>query len=273
MQLSAATAGLYFRPFEQALGIIAEAGLRSIELDLFWERKDGAMAQHLRDVPVKRAVRLIERSGLRISSIHDTGGVLDNTASMDGFINPTLDQYLDEVGYAPECLVFHTPHIEGDPGSDWWERISDKIVSSLEKYREACSFVTIENMPSLPGYYVPLATPRELDAFVTANGLGVTFDTTHYAQMGFDITEAAGQLRRSIRTIHLSDFEAGRTHVFVGDGDLDLPALFDVIDKNGLSTVTLECSLSSHDKPDEETSYSEMVARMREARIRVERIL
>ncbi|RPJ28500.1 MAG: sugar phosphate isomerase/epimerase [Chloroflexi bacterium] len=273
MQLSVATANLYLQSFEQALEIIAEAGFQNIELDLFWARKEWAMAQHLRDVPVKRAVELVEQSGLRISSIHDGGGVLEDQHSALGFVNPVLDQYLNEMGYAPNGLVFHTPHIEGHPDAGWWERISDEIVRSLEKYRMACSFVSIENMPLFDGYFVPLTTPEELNAFVAGNGLSATFDTTHYAQMGIDIVAAARKLRRNIKTIHLSDFMAGQSHVFIGEGELDFSGFFDVIDKESLNAVTLESSLSSMDNPHHEMSYNELVNRMREARIRLERLL
>jgi sugar phosphate isomerase/epimerase len=273
MQLSVATANLYMHPFEQVLGIIAEAGFQNIELDLFWARKEWAMAQHLKDVPVKRVIQLVEQAGLRISSIHDGGGVLENEHSTIGFVNPALDQYLSEMDYTPDCLVFHTPHIEGDSGIEWWERFSGKIVRSLEKYRKACSFVTIENMPLFEGYFVPLATPEELNAFVAENDLNVTFDTTHYAQMGTDIVEAAKILEGNIKTIHLSDFIAGRTHVFIGEGELDFPGFFDVIDKEHLNAVTLESSLSPMDNPNQEMIYNEMVGRMREARIRLESLL
>jgi sugar phosphate isomerase/epimerase len=271
MQLSVATANLYMHPFEQALGIIAEAGFHNIELDLFWERKQWAVAQHLRTMPVERVIQLVEQSGLRITSIHDGGGVLEGRHSTLGFINPVLDRYLDAIGYAPECLVFHTPHIEGNPGFEWWQRISDQIVQALEKYRQA-SALTIENMPEFDGYFVPLITPGALKDFVTANGLGVTFDTTHYAQIGTDIVSAARELGSTIKTVHLSDFIAGRAHVFIGEGVLDLPGFFSVLDKTCLSAVTLECSLSSGD-PHQSQSLSWLVNRMRAARIRLEQLL
>jgi sugar phosphate isomerase/epimerase len=273
MKLSVATANLYLQPFEQVLEIIAEAGFQNIELDMFWEGKKWGMAQHLRDVPVKQVIQLVERSGLKISSIHDGGGVLEHRHSTNGFINPDLDRYLSEMDYAPECLVFHTPHIEGSPGNGWWEKISEEIVRSLEKYQKACSFVTIENMPLLDGYFVPLITPDELNAFVAKNGLGVTMDTTHYAQIDIDIVEAARKLSGNIKTIHLSDFKAGRTHVFIGVGELDFSGLFDVIDKGSLCAITLECSLSPLDNPHQEMSYTDLASRMREARKRLESLL
>jgi sugar phosphate isomerase/epimerase len=273
MELSVATANLYFEPFEQVLQIIAEAGFRNIELDLFWERNEWAMAQHLRGIPVKYVVRRVEEAGLRISSIHDGGGVLENEGSSIGFVNPALDQYLSEMGYAPGCLVFHTPHIEGKPSPGWWEQISSEIVSSLEKYRKACSFITIENMPLFDGYFVPLTTPQALSAFVVKNGLSATLDTTHYAQIGTDIVEAAKILGTSIKTVHLSDFLAGKSHVFIGEGELDLAGFFNAIDKGSLHAITLESSLSSVDNPDHKMSHKELVKRLRDARMRLEGLL
>lgn len=273
MYLSVATANLFFQPFDQVLAIIAEAGFQNIELDLFWQRKGLSMAQHLRDVPIRQAVRWIEQSGLRISSIHDGSGMLETGNTMLGFINPALDEYLDCMGYAPDCLVFHTPHIEGDQDTRWWEQVSNKVAGSLEPYRHACSHVTIENLPALAGYSIPLTTPEELNAFTLQNGLSVTFDTSHYAQMGTDIIEAAGKLEGNIKTVHLSDYAAGRTHVYIGEGELNLSGFFEGIDRKELNTVTLECSLTSTDNPGRELSYNELVGRMREARIWLEHLL
>lgn len=269
MRLSVATANLYHQPFDQVLSIIAEAGFQNIELDLYWERKEWAMAQHLRNVPVQQVVHFVEQSGLRITSIHDGGGVLTQSDSTAGYINPCLDQVLSAMDYAPECLVFHTPHIEGNPGIGWWERISDRIVQCLEKYREVCT-VTLENAPTFDGYFVPLLTPEELNTFVEINGLGVTLDTTHYAQIGVNIVEAARILAKNIKTIHLSDFTAGRTHVFIGEGELDFPGFFSMLDIQNLNAVTLECSLSSPNHRQQEMNYNELVHRMREARTRLE---
>jgi sugar phosphate isomerase/epimerase len=101
MIVSAATANLYWLPFEQALAITAEAGFQNIELDLFWENKRWAIAQHLIDVPARRAIQLVEQAGLRVSSIHDPGGVLEESDSARGLVNPALDEYLDAMSCAP----------------------------------------------------------------------------------------------------------------------------------------------------------------------------
>jgi sugar phosphate isomerase/epimerase len=240
---------------------------------LFWVYKKWAMAQHLKDVPAKKVVQLVEQSGLRITSIHDGGGALVSGDSTKGYINPALDNFLDAMAYAPECLVFHTPHIEGNPGDDWWEGFSEKIVLSLEKYRKNCPFITIENMPYLDGYSVPLITPEALCTFALENNFWVTFDTTHYAQMETDIVQSALKLRKVIKTIHLSDYRAGRSHVFIGEGDLDLADFCRVIDKEILKIVTLECSLSPMENSPGEDSHNEMVSRMREGRLRLAHLI
>ena len=50
MLISVATATFYFLPFDEALETVAQAGFENIELDLFWERKNWAMAQHLKGI-------------------------------------------------------------------------------------------------------------------------------------------------------------------------------------------------------------------------------
>lgn len=273
MILSFATANLYTQPFEQVLEIVAEADFQNIELDMYWTGGRWAMAQHLKDVPVKRVVQMIQQSGLRISSIHDGSGTLESRQSTAGFINPDLDRYLDNMGYAPECLVFHTPHVEGQPEAGWWKWMAEEIVRSLEKYQKNCSFVTVENLPPLEGYFVPLLTPEDLNAFVVENGLNATLDTTHYAQMGTDIIEAARILKGVLKTIHLSDFKAERTHVFIGEGDLNLAGFFKAVDTHSLSAITLECSLTLVEKAHREMSKNELISRLREARIRIENLI
>lgn len=64
MHISFATANLYQEPFEDVLEMTAEAGYATIELDLFWERQEWAMAQHLRGVPMGKRQ---SQTGLQIT--------------------------------------------------------------------------------------------------------------------------------------------------------------------------------------------------------------
>lgn len=242
MLISVATANYYHLPFEQALEIIACSGIQHVELDLFWERKHWAMAQHLRGYAPRDVVRLVHQAGLKIASLHDGGGVLEDPGSVRGFINPQLADYLEALGEAPDCLVFHTPHIEGNFDGNWWRGFSGQIITALQPYRNLGSAVTIENMPFFDGYSVPLITPEQLLAFVQEAGVGVTLDTTHYAQIQVDIVQAARTLYGKVKTIHLSDYIDGKPHVFPGDGELNLSGFFRALDRSTLRAVTLECA-------------------------------
>jgi len=270
MRISFATANFHFLPFGETLEIIAEAGFHNIELDLFWEWNHWAMAQHLRDMPVSQAIQSVHRSGLKVTSIHDGGGVLSDHNSAAGYVNPQLNEYLDLLGYAPEYMVFHTPHTPGSWDVGWWDNISEDILHALEPYRAFCSYLTLENMPHFEGFTVPLTTPEELRGFVIPHRLGVNLDTTHYAHMGVDIKEAACILNGTIRSVHLSDYASDRAHVFVGEGELDLAGFLSLLDPAILDTVTLECSVSTADKSDRQMSHIELVERVRLLKAKVE---
>lgn len=242
MLISVASANYFFLPFPQALEIIARAGIRHIELDLYWTRGKWTIAQHLRDVSTREAVRLVRQSGLKVANIHDGGGVIEDADSLDGFVNPRLAEYLDELGYAPGCIVFHTPHIEGSYDMRWWHAVSGRIAGTAAKYQGNGTVVTVENMPPFEGFYVPLATPEELLAFAREYDLGITLDTTHYAQAGVDIKGAARILKGKVVNVHLGDYADGKSHVFVGDGGIDFSGFLRELSPSVLRSMTFECS-------------------------------
>lgn len=263
MHISIATANFYALPFAQTLEIIQEAGFQYIELDLYWERGPWAMAQHLKGLQPFQVVGMIKRCGLIVSSIHDGGGLMDDDHSIQGFINPQLDEFLQRLGFAPGSIVFHAPHIEGSYGSSWWQGISEEIKNAAEAYIKNETLVTLENIATIDGFFVPLSMPQSLLEFVSLGKLGITLDTTHYAQMGIDVIQAAMLLREKIRTIHLSDYLNGKTHVFVGEGQLDFPGLFQVLDLSTLYAITLECAMDSPGKNLSEMTQSEIVDMVR----------
>ena len=265
MHISIATANLYYLPFDQALAIIADAGFDHIELALYWERGNWAMAQHLRDVSARQTVQAIDRSGLRVSSIHDGGGVLHDAHTIQGLINPQLNAVLDELGYAPETIVLHTPHIEGAYDQAWWRSIADPIAEAAARYRSPQTVVTLENMPPFAGYTVPLGTPDELLEYAACYDLGVTLDTTHYAQMGIDIVQAARILGDRVRTVHLSDYLDGQTHLFPGEGVLDFTAFFQALAFPTLRAITLESSVGLRGEDVRQLDQATMIARLQMA--------
>ena len=273
MQISISTANLYFKPFEKVLELIAKAGYENIELDLYWQYKHLAMAQHLREIHPQTAANMIARAGLRVSSIHDGGGVLEDKNSCNGYISPLLNETLDALGYAPDCLVFHTPQIEGEKDLVWSQQIAEWIVTPLDQYRKTCQFVTLENLPHFDGFYVPMINPEELMTFVLQNDLYVTLDTTHYAQDNLDLLAAAKILGPRMKTTHLSDYLAGKTHVFIGEGSIDLMGYFAEIKNFDLHAVTIECSFSTAAQSDQTMSDRELVERMKQVKTKVEDLL
>lgn len=275
MIVSVATATYYYLPFEQTLDIIAGAGFKDIELNPFWERKNWSLAGHIKDRNIAEIVQLVQQSGLKVSSLHDGGGVLEQPDSIRGFIDPQVDEYLDQLGYAPGCIIFHTPHIEGLQSPDWWEQLSPQVIRAAEAYSNHSTLVTIENMPPFDGYTVPVTQPEEMLHFVSGTRLGVNMDTTHYAQMGVDFIQAAQILREKIKTIHLSDYAAGKnqaagsTHVFLGDGQLDFTAFFDTLDISSLYSITLECYAAHPGENARELGTNQLIERLRLARQRL----
>jgi sugar phosphate isomerase/epimerase len=272
MLISVATATFYFLPFAEAIETIAIAGFENIEIDLYWERKSWAMAQHLKNVSPLEAVHYVAQAGLNVSSIHDGGGVLEDNESIQGYINPTLVDYLDTLGYAPDCLVFHTPHIEGKQDQKWWERTSVQIANGLDEYKRYGSTITIENMPEFEGYTVAIITPENLYKYAHLNALGITLDTTHCALGNIDIVEAAQILRETVRTIHLSDFRPDVPHAFIGDGDLNLSEFFSTLDLSCLKAITLECGLATQGRSERNMSQAERIDQLKLARKRVEKL-
>jgi sugar phosphate isomerase/epimerase len=273
MHISVATANYYHLPFEQALEIIAQAGFQYIELDLYWEHKPWAMAQHLRGWSPRDISQAVNRSGLRAASIHDAGGLLEHRGTLNGFIDPLLAKILGELGYAPDTLVFHTPHVAGEADPGWWQGFSGQIIAALEPYRRLCRAITIENMLYLDGYFVPLVAPQDLLGFVSAGDLGVTLDTTHYAHMGTDISQAAQTLYGKVKTVHFSDYEAGQGHLFPGDGQLDFPRFFQQLDPAALQSITLECTPGHKNEERASLGHAQMIERLKEAKDWVERSL
>jgi sugar phosphate isomerase/epimerase len=241
MNIAVATATYYFLPFEQALAIIAGAGFEHIELDLYWEKGPWGMAEHLQGCSPREAARQIEAFGLHVATIHDGSGMMDGPQHGE-YIHPDLRETLDAIGYAPGCIVFHPPCRAGAAAPGWWQSKAQETAQAMQAFAGEQTVVTMENLPRLAGYYVPITTVNELLDFVSVHDLGATLDVTHCAENGFDFIQAAKDLGQRLQSIHLSDFAAGRSHVFLGDGEMDFATFFRQVDLSGLKTLTLECS-------------------------------
>ncbi len=270
MDISVETATFWFLPFEQTIEIIANAGFEHIELGLFREIGEWGVAQQLKDIEPKKAIQMIHQAGLKVSVIHDGWGVMSKPYSVEDFVNPQLPEFLDQLGYAPGCIAFHAPHIKGDYDKKWWQGISERIATAARSFRTDQTVATIENMPLFDGYYVPLPTPEDLMAFVSQNDLDVTMDVTHYPQIGIDPIKAARVLRKRVKSLHLSDFLDGNTHLFVGDGNIDFVKLFQVLDLQAVRSATLEYMIAPPEEPISSAKQTEFTDNLKTAKARLE---
>lgn len=240
MQLSISTAGFYFMPFEAALDIIARSGFEAVELAGYCRSGPYETAQHLKGVAPERAVEQVRARGLDIATYHDMGGVIDPDGS--GWLASDVAGYA-ACGSMP-YLVAHAPHALSAPG--WWVGFSANF---REQVRAQASRVPLclENMGPMAGYSVALQDPGELLAFAEETGSWINLDTTHCAECGQDPVAAARILAPRLRTLHISDYAAGRRHLFPGDGQIDFPALFALLRQLPIHAVTLECDLPRED--------------------------
>ena len=268
--ISVSTANFFSFPFERALDLIAAAGFREVELDLFVEYADWGMAQHLRGWPAGDVARAIAQRGLHVASIHDGGGVLPSPVSLHGYINPRLDETLGQLGYAPGCIVFHTAHVQGAHDPNWWRPLAGQIRAVLEAYHTHSTRVTLENLFPMLDYTIPFTLPEELQEFLSGSPLGITIDTIHYAQAGVDIVRAAQVLGGRVFSVHLSDTTSGRSHLYPGDGELDFGGFFHALSRENLYAVTLECNFHHPGEDLHALSDALLVERLAAARTMVE---
>ena len=269
MYISVSTANYFYLPFEEALEVIKRAGFQFIELDLFWEYENWAMAQHLKDKETSWVLDTIKDYGLQISSIHDGGGILYHPDSPAGHTNPLLQDYLDKLDGKVKEVILHAPHVKGIFDQNYWEKMYPQLVSELEIYQHKGCKLNIENMPDFAEFSMPLRTPQELLKFTSDYDLGVTLDIVHYAQTRMDYLQAARVLRKKVRTVHLSDYYQGRTHVLIGEGELDFKGFLTALDLKNLHSLTLECSAAFLNEDVSQLSKTEIIERVQTARKRL----
>ena len=250
MLLSISTANLYDLPFERVLSIYKQAGFDYIELAGYWRGGEWAIAQHLKGYAPRDVIRLVKEAGLTISTYHDMGGVVE--AGAESIVSDDTWEYLAHYDFP--CLVFHTPHMK-NADEAWWQAYRQRAIEDLRRVQgKRERIVCIENLPPLPpaysDYFMPLTDPADLFDFVNEADIFLNLDTTHYAAGGIDISNAARLFGKRVKTIHASDFQNGRQHVRLGEGDLDFASFFGALDYSELHAVCAECAIA-HDAADD----------------------
>jgi len=245
MNISISTGTFYQIPFPKALLLIKNAGFEYIELLAYWHGGDGwKIAQNIKDVNPREVLKIVKESGLKISTLHDGGGVIDDKT--ESVIAKSTYEYLEYGAPDIPCVIFHTPH-KKTTDKHWWDTYQFKAGNDLKALKDKV-IVCIENMLRFDGYIIPLLNPVDLMNFANDNSIFVNIDTTHYAQSGVDITEAAKILKNRVRTIHLSDYIDSKAHVFPGEGLLDFKSFMNELNKPAIHSLTIECDIKCDEK-------------------------
>jgi len=103
MNISIATATFYQVPFKETLELIKKAGFEYIELDIYWKGGDNWEAgQHLKSLKPREVLKMVKESGLKISSLHDIGGVIYK--DRDSLIASDIYEYLEYGAEEIPCI-------------------------------------------------------------------------------------------------------------------------------------------------------------------------
>ena len=243
MNIAISTGTFYHVPFHKTLEMIKKSGFDYIELLPYWEGGDSwAMGQHLKNISPKESLKIIKECGLKISSLHDGGGVIE--VGKNSIVAKSTFEFLEYGENDIPCIVFHVPHKKTDD-IKWYDAYRVIVGDDLRAIKN--KIICIENLPNFDGFAALSSEPCDLLEFSKENEIYITIDTTHYAEMGIDIIEAAKILKERVRTVHLSDYLAPKRHVFVGEGILDLRGFINQLDISRLHAVTIECDIEYHE--------------------------
>lgn len=239
MNFAISTGTFFNTPFVKTLDIIRKSGFEHIELLEYWKGGDSwEMGQHLKDITPKETLKIIKESGLKISSLHDGGGVIED--GKESVVAKSTYEFLEHGNSDIPCIVFHVPHKKTDDKS-WRETYRSVAGNDLQAIKN--KIICIENMPGFKDFTVLLSEPSDLFNFTVEYNIHINIDTTHYAQMNVNLIEAAKILKERVRTIHISDYLNPKSHVYLGKGTLDLAGFINSLDTSLLHAITIECDI------------------------------
>jgi len=159
------------------LELIKKAGYEYIEILQYWKGGNSwEMAQHLKNITPKETLNIVKESGLKISTLHDSGGVIED--GKESVIAKTTFEYLKYGASDIPCIVFHVPHKKTSDKS-WPDTYRSVAGNDLKAIKN--KIICIENMPSFEGFAALSSEPYDLLNFAVENDIFVNIDTTHYA--------------------------------------------------------------------------------------------
>lgn len=131
----------------------------------------------------------------------------------------------------PDCKVFNF-HLSGFVNP---LHITDTYFKKFLTYIQKNNIpLSLESNPKMFGlHHYPKITwePDLFAEYCIANGLAITFDTSHIAHWKHDVITFFKKYHKHIKLIHLSDYAGTTQHLPLGEGELPLKELFQEIKK------------------------------------------
>ncbi len=243
--ITLACSTLFFKdkPLIEALIGISQTGISLIEI--MWESGHGKSP--LWENSASELVRVLERLGLRVNSIHAPYTVSseghDSNRQRQAWQSAVTEAVTAAAQVGADYIVLH-PNVFGEIVPDPFRLTA--LRKSIGIYRNICEEamrigvrVAIENVASKPvrrpGFFID-EIMQILDAVGTENA-GICFDISHSVANGHDPVGELGRLdSRTLYALHCSDnrFELKRDcHLIPGEGNIDWQALIDRLHEMG----------------------------------------
>ncbi|GAB4244582.1 MAG: sugar phosphate isomerase/epimerase [Thermoleophilia bacterium] len=220
MELVLSNGSAYILSLEEQFALAKEAGFTGLEYVVNENHVPGTAS---------RLATLIEKHDLPIRNIH---APFQQVEGWNGPVSSLLATVSLARKLGAQSITFHPPHraMEDVTFHRWMVDIDD----FQEEIGGGDVLVTVENMPrvkSWRGVRVPFTTAPyryqerdELYELLEERNLYLTFDTSHFATAGENLSACYSLFRDRVKNIHLSNFSQNdfQEHLPFDRGDLDL---------------------------------------------------
>ncbi len=221
MQLALSAGTLHNRPLEEAVEIAAEAGFDGVEI---------IISQRF-TVTQQESVSLLQsvQQMLPVLSIHAPFFEVDGWGNKISQLERSVDLALSaEV----PLITFHPPSWLA---LEWaFRRWLNKFEDVQQELGQGKVWVTMENMsPGGPGYMC--TKPVAMLDYLEKKNFYLTFDTAHMGATSPDLIPEFDRFFEAdrVRSIHFSDYNAGKEHLLPGHGHLPLKRFLNRLREQG----------------------------------------
>ncbi len=233
------TASAFFREFKlkQTINLVAEAGYDCLEI---W-------ADHMReqgDSP-KQVYQLAREAGLCLS-LHGPSYDLNPLSNNPGIRQESIKQLTEALRLASELEVELMVVHPGRFSSSWdteelfFPRLVDFVSSLATEARPLGVELSIELMEVRAKEF--FQTPEDAAKLMNNNipGVGITVDIAHFYTLGDEVALLKQINPKWINHVHLSDSGAERTHLPLGQGEVDIGAVLQTLPASYDGIINIE---------------------------------